>query len=129
MKFASLLIPVYLPRAYPSATPAPYQSSTVDGFEREMVALSGYLTRHGNTTRLLADPHGRFVSQQIVTRYDLMVDPASTELGDAILLALRTFALDKVAVNFCGDMREITMGEANELRDGIHLWNAANEPA
>lgn len=136
MKFMSLLIPVYLPRAYPSATPAPYQSSTVDSFERELSKLSGFLVRHGNTTRLSPDVQGRFVHQQIVVRYDLMIDPTEKTMGDAIVLALKSFGVGSIAVIFADkEVSEITILEALEIQAMLHPWceikeaNCAAKPA
>jgi len=124
MKLASLLIPAYLPRAYASATPAPYQSSTIDAFERELVKISPFVIRNPNATRLLGDEMARFVHQQIVMRYDIMVDPESTSLGDAVVLALSTFKLEKVAVVFANaDAEELALGDAEELQSGLHPWN------
>lgn len=130
MKYLSMMIPAYLPRAYVGATPTPYMSNTVDNFERELVKLTGYLIRHGNTTRLIPDPAGRFVSQQIVTRYDLMIDHTDKAMGDAIVLALKTFGLEKVAVIFSdSDVAEVAMPEALEIQSCLHPWNGADEQA
>lgn len=130
MKYLSMMIPAYLPRPYAGATPTPYMSNTVDGFERELVKLTGYLIRHGNTTRLVPDPHGRFVGQQIVTRYDLMIDNTDTKMGDAIVLALKSFGLEKVAVIYSdSDVAEVAMPEALEIQAGLHHWNSADEQA
>jgi len=132
MKLASLLVPAYLPRAYVGATPTPYQSGTVDAFERALVKLCPALTvRHHNSTRLHHDPEGRFVAQQIVTRYDVQIDPTTTQLGDVIDLALATFKIDKIEVIYDdAQAATLTADDAAALKDGLHDWNGefpANE--
>lgn len=125
MKLASLLVPTYMPRAYVGATPVAYQSGTVDAFERSLVKLCPAFTiRYGNATRLLHDPENRFVGMQIVTRYDVMVDPASPQLGDVVTLALTSFKLEKLTVVFDdAETADLALGDAGELKDGYHPWN------
>lgn len=125
MKIASLLVPAYLPRSYIGATPTPYQSGTVDNFERELAALSPFVVRQPNATRLLTDPAGRFVAQQIVTQYDLLFDPETTNLGEAIMLALKSFTLDTITVVCDGDAEPFKKDDAENIAAGLHAWNDA----
>lgn len=126
MKLASLLVPAYLPRAYVGATPTPYQSGTVDKFERDLAAMSPFVIRNGQSCRLTPDPAARFVNQQIVTRYDLLVDPETTTLADAIGLTLKSFGLDKVTVIFDdADAEDFNTDRLEELTSGLHPWSDA----
>lgn len=124
MRIASLLIPAYMPPAYAGATPTPYQSSTVDNFERDLVKLSPLVVRHGNATTLRPDLHGRFVHQGIHTRYDVALqDDKKTDgyvLGDAVLLALKAFKLESITVICNGEADEINVGAVEELQAGLH---------
>jgi hypothetical protein len=122
MKLATLLVPAYLPRSHPGATPTPYQSSTVDTFERGLVALSPLVIRRPNAVRITADPHGRFVHQQIVTEYEMMWDPATVELSKAVDMALKAFALSEVVVLCDGDAEPISANGVTELAEGLHPW-------
>lgn len=122
MKLATLLIPAYLPRAYVGATPAPYQSGTVDAFEKGLAALSPLVVRHANVVRLKSDPAGRFVNQEIVTEYDLMWDAATDSLGQAIALSLKSFNLNDVTVICHGDAQPFTAADAEEIKSGLHPW-------
>lgn len=123
MKIASLLVPAYLPRAYAGATPTPYQSGTMDKFEKALVDLSPLVIRNHNGTRLHPDTAGRFVHQEVVTQYDLLVDPETTTLAEAIDLALRVFTLENITVIFDGDAAPCTKEDADALSAGVHAWS------
>jgi hypothetical protein len=122
MKLATLLIPAYLPRAYVGATPTPYQSGTVDKFEREIVLMSPLVVRHANAVRIMPDRVGRFAHQQVVTEYDFMWEANADSLGKAIALALKSFGLEKVLVVCAGEVEEIDLAGAAELETGLHPW-------
>lgn len=83
----TLLLPVYMPVAYSGATPQPYQSSIVDGFERKLVSISTFVMRQ-EAMRLLPSVDGRFVSQQLVKAYSF-----SGKMEDVLTLAIKTFSL------------------------------------
>ena len=123
MKLATLLLPAYLPRAYPGATPTPYQSGTVDKFERELVALSPLIVRHSNSVRLSRDIAGRFAHSEIVTAYDFMWDQETDSLGLAIVLALKSFGLPAITVAFQGEAEEFSLESVEHLMGGLHPWN------
>ncbi len=128
MKIASLLIPTYLPRPYPGATPASYQSSIVDNFEKALVALSPYVTRHPAAHRLHPDVQGRFVHQEAFTRYDVMVDPGDSSLGDAVLLALKSFNLAKIGVLFDDtEVADVDAASAEQMQQGLDPWNTSED--
>lgn len=127
MKIVSLLVPACLPAPYVGATPTPYQSGTVDRFERELAKMSPLVIRHANSTRLHEDAAGRFAHVQIVTRYDLLVDPAHETAGNAVALALKTFGLDKLAVILGDDAEDMDAGAAADLAAGLHIWNSLEE--
>ena len=91
MKLATILVPAYLPRPYVGATPVPYQSGTVDKFERLLAAMSPLVVRHASSTRIRPDTAGRFAHQEISVAYDLMVDPETTTLAKAVDLTLKSF--------------------------------------
>lgn len=122
MKLVTLLVPAYQPRPYEGATPTPYQSGTVDAFENALVLLSPLVVRQPNGVRLYPDG-GRWVKQEIVTPYQLLVEPEDTVLGDVILLVLKTFKLGSVTVVNGDDAEPFTTTEAEELQAGLHAWN------
>jgi hypothetical protein len=124
MKLASLLIPTYQPRSYAGQTPAPYPMATVDKFEKELVGLSPYIVRYPQFHRLHPDTAGRFVHSQVLTRYDIMVEPEQDTLGAAIKLALTAFGGEKICVLFHEtDVADIDMAEAEQIFEGLHTWN------
>lgn len=123
MKLATLLVPAYLPRSYDGATPAPYQSGTVDQFEKALAGIAPGFIRHPNVTRVTESP--RWAVPQIVTPYQFMIDPGKTTLGDAIALALGAFKLDTVNVTVVeAESENFTSTMALDLQLGIHLWDA-----
>lgn len=123
MKLATLLIPAYLPRSYDGATPAPYQSGTVDQFEKGLAAIAPGFVRHPNATRVTESP--RWAIPWIVTPYQFMIDPEKTTLGDAIALALKAFKLDKINVTVVeAESEDFTADMAADLQTGIYLWGA-----
>lgn len=124
MKIATLFIPAYLPRAYAGATPTPYQSGTVDKFERQLADLSPVVIRQPNATRLLPDTSGRFAHPEIVTPYQVVVSPDEPALGDAIILALKTFGLESFTVTLSDiEGAPVSTADAEALAAGIHPWN------
>lgn len=124
MKLAVLLVPAYLPPSHPGATPTPYQSGLVDKFEMGLAKLSPVVIRGHNVTRLIPDEGGRWLTQQIVTPYRLIVSPAETALGDAIALTLKSFNIPKVTVLFVdADGEDFALGDADALANGLHPWN------
>lgn len=123
MSILSVLVPAYTPRAYAGATPTPYQSGVVDKFERQLAALSPHVVRHHNSTRLLPDVSGRFAHQEILTRYDVLVDPEEKTMGEVIELTLKSFNLENVTALYRGDAQPLTVEDAVTMLDGLHDWN------
>lgn len=122
MKFVSLLIPHCLPPAFQGATPFPFQSGTVDRFERELAALSPLVLRH-TASRLRPDLAGRFVHTEHVTRYELLIDPETDVLGQAVALALKSFApIDSITVILDGDAEPFNAASAEDWVSGMHPW-------
>ena len=124
MKLITLLVPAYQPRPYEGATPVPYQSGTVDKFEKQLAEISPVVIRHHNATRLLPDQSGRFAHPQIVTPYQIVAAPEEDAAGKAIALALSVFKLERVTVlstEVLGD--DFDIAAADELSGGVHPWN------
>lgn len=87
----TVFIPLYMPVPYSGATPQPYQSSIVDGFERKLVAIFPGVIRT-EVMRLLPSVDGRFVSQQPARAYQWAGD------ADPVLsLSLKQFTLPSVS--------------------------------
>lgn len=123
MKIAVLLVPAYQPRPYAGATPVPYQSGTVDKFERVLAGMSPLVIRHASATRLHPDPAGRFAHPEIVTAYDILHDPETTALGEAIDLALKSFNLEAITIVQNGDAEPFSKADVLSMMDGLHPWN------
>lgn len=122
MKIATILVPAFLPRPYPGATPAPYLSGTVDKFERALACMSPLVVRH-TCTRLLPDPAGRFAHPEIASAYDVMFDPETQTIAEVIDLTLKSFGLESVTVICDGDAEPFNKASVDELMNGLHPWN------
>jgi len=101
----------------------PYQSGTVDKFERLLAAMSPLVVRHAASTRLLPDAAGRFAHQEITTAYELMVAPDCATLAEAIDLTLKSFKLESVTVLMDGYAELFTDAEVLSMMDGLHPWS------
>lgn len=123
MKLAYILVPAYMPVPYVGATPTPYQSGTVDKYERQLAALSPFVVRHPGSARLRPDSAGRFVHQELTTSYEVLFDPETQTLAEVIDLTLKSFNLETVTVTMGGDAEPFSKVETLALMDGLHPWN------
>ena len=95
MKIITLLIPAYLPRAHPGATPTPFPSSLIDKLEFELVKLSRTILRGPNAVKLTENV--RFVGQEIVTPYTFAAS-GDMDVLNAVSLVLKTLSLKTLLI-------------------------------